>query len=195
MSKFASLTAGLLARKGEAEPASTPFADQLLTRVGSPASDIRALTPMHSHVHTHVEPGALPKEEGLKVHLQAARQSEFTSIFGTFGRRVVQENARQEAELAKPPVPPPLTIVPAVEEDEQADNQCGTCPGPSAEESAKTFHVNLRLKRQRFVKLKLSAALLRRPVQDIVSEALDQWFDKLPPDVMGDCACLKGRGE
>jgi hypothetical protein len=196
MSKFASLTAGLLARKGEAEPTSTPFADQLLTRVGAPAADIRALTPMHGHhVHAHVEPGMAQKEEGLKVHAQAAKASEFTSIFGTFGRRVVQEAARQEAALlAKPPAPPALSVV-AAEEEEHAENQCGACPGPGVEESSKTFHVNLRLKRQRFVKLKLSAALLRRPVQDIVSEALDQWFEKLPPDVMGDCACLKGRCE
>jgi len=41
--KFASLTAGLLARKGEAEPSATPFADQLLTRVGGPAVDLRPM--------------------------------------------------------------------------------------------------------------------------------------------------------
>ena len=66
---------------------------------------------------------------------------------------------------------------------------------PIAEESGKTFHVNLRMKRPRFVKLKLSAALLRKPVQDIVAEALDAWFERLPPDVLGDCACMKARGE
>jgi hypothetical protein len=199
MSKFASLTAGLLARKGEAEPTSTPFAEQLLTRVGSPASDIRALTPMHSHVHTHVEPGAHPKEEGLRLHTPAAKSNEtFTSVFGTFGRRAVQEAQRQqEAAVVKPPpAPPALTLVPQQhEEEEHADNSCAACPGPSPEEAAKTYHVNLRLKRLRFVKLKLSAALMRRPVQEIVSEALDQWFEKLPPDVMGDCACLRGRGD
>jgi hypothetical protein len=197
MSKFASLTAGLLARKGEAEPTSTPFADQLLTRVGAPASDIRALTPMHSHVHTHVEPGAHPKEEGLKLHTAKPNET-FTSVFGTFGRRAVQEAAarQQEAEVVvKPPAPPALTLVPPHEEDEHVDNSCAACPGPSPEEAAKTYHVNLRLKRLRFVKLKLSAALLRRPVQEIVSEALDQWFERLPSEVMGDCACLRGRGE
>jgi hypothetical protein len=198
MSKFASLTAGLLARKGEAEPTSTPFADQLLTRVGSPASDIRALTPMHAHVHTHVEPGAHPKEEGLRLHMPAPKPNEaYTSVFGTFGRRAVQEAQRhQEAEVVvKPPAPPALTHVPPHEEEEHADNSCAACPGPSPEEAAKTYHVNLRLKRLRFVKLKLSAALLRRPVQEIVSEALDQWFENLPPDVMGDCACLKSRAD
>ena len=46
MSRFASLTAGLLARKGEAAPAATPFGEQLLMRVGSQRADIQGLTPM-----------------------------------------------------------------------------------------------------------------------------------------------------
>jgi hypothetical protein len=190
MSKFASLTAGLLARKGEAEPTSTPFAEQLLTRVGAPAADIRALTPMpHPHVHTHAEPGVV-KQTGLKQVPAAVKPVDsLTSIFGAFGRREAAEAARQELEPFRP------TLVPSVPSEGGAADNCAVCTGPSAEELAKTFHVNLRLKRQRFVKLKLSAALLRRPVQDIVADALDNWFDKLPPDVLGDCACMKTRGD
>jgi hypothetical protein len=192
MSKFASLTAGLLARKGEAEPTSTPFADQLLTRVGAPSADIRALTPMHGHVHTHAEAGAPAKEQGFKLHAAKPADS-FAAVFGTFGKRAAQEVARREAEAVKaPPAPPSLSVV---HDEEPAASHCGSCEGFGADDAGKTYHVNLRLKRLRFVKLKLSAALLRRPVQEIVSEALDQWFDKLPPDVMGDCACLKARGD
>lgn len=192
MSKFASLTAGLLARKGEAEPTSTPFAEQLLTRVGAPASDIRALTP-YPHVHAHAEAGAAPKQQGLKAAPPPAKPLDpLTTIFGSFGKRHA-EAARQEAEAAKASAPL-LALVPH-EEEEHADNHCGSCVGPTGDDAGKTYHVNLRLKRLRFVKLKLSAALLRRPVQDIVSEALDQWFEKLPPDVMGDCACLKTRSD
>lgn len=194
MSKFASLTAGLLARKGEAEPTATPFADQLLTRVGAPAADIRALTPMpHPHVHVHVEPAAKPRTP-------KAQADSVTSIFGTFGRRPMPELERLRSELpselpvaAKAP-PAPAALLPA-DEDDHAESHCVTCPGPSAEDATKTFHVNLRMKRQRFVKLKLSSALLRKPVQEIVADALDDWFDRLPPDVMGDCACLKARGD
>jgi hypothetical protein len=178
MSKFASLTAGLLARKGEAEPAATPFADELLTRVGSPAADIRPLTPMTQHHHPVQAPAtvqALVKPPAPKPLLPDA------SPFGTFGRRTPTELERARHDL---------TMVQA-HNDEEPDH-CATCIAP--EDATKTFHVNLRLKRPRFVKLKLSAALLRRPVQDVVSEALDQWFDKLPPDVLGDCACLRSRG-
>ncbi len=193
MSKFASLTAGLLARKGEAEPTSTPFAEQLLTRVGSPASDIRALTP-YPHVHTHAEPGAQGKQQGLKAAPPppAKPLDPLTTIFGSFGRRHA-EGVRPDADPPKSAAPM-LSIV-AHEDEEHADSHCGTCVGPTGDDAGKTYHVNLRLKRLRFVKLKLSAALLRRPVQDIVSEALDQWFEKLPPDVLGDCACLKARGD
>src|SRR6185295_11870686 len=176
MSKFASLTAGLLARKGEAEPAATPFAEQLLTRVGMPdaAAEVRALTPM-----PHPHHGAPPAKPPVAKPLDPA-----ASVFGSFGRRSSQEleRARHEAPLT---YPKPFGA-PHHDEEEHVDSHCATCPGPSADDAGKTYHVNLRLKRLRFVKLKLSAALLRRPVQDVVSEALDAWFDKLPADVIGE---------
>lgn len=131
-----------MARKGEAAPAATPFAEQLLARVGSHRADIQGLTPM--------------------AHSGSAKR--------------------------------PLYEVTQCDE-ERVDAHCGACVGPVSEDPGKTFHVNLRLKRARFVKLKLSAALLRRPVQDIVSEALDRWFEGLPSDVIGDCACMKAPGE
>lgn len=177
MSKYASLTAGILARKGEAEPTATPFADQLLTRVGCPAPEIEGLTPMHGH-------GAKPP---LARPLDSA-----TSAFGSFGRRMTAEAAKSEPARA---VHPALSVVPVLDDEEHTDAHCVVCPGPSPEEAGKTYHVNLRLKRKRFVKLKLSAALLRRPVQEIVAEALDNWFETLPGDVLGDCACLKARGD
>jgi hypothetical protein len=218
MSKFASLTAGLLARKGEAEPAATPFADLLLTRVGAPATDIRALTPMHAHsAASHAykpspEVKALePKPFEARATAPAAKAAgdTVTPIFGSFGRRSAQEleRARHDVELRSAP-PQLLPVAPDDEEhhadghadqqaethtESQAASQCVSCPGPQPEDTAKTYHVNLRLKRQRFIKLKLSAALLRRPVQDVVAEALDQWFEKLPTEVLGDCACMRAR--
>jgi hypothetical protein len=173
--RFASLTAGLLARKGEAEPAATPFADQLLTRVGMPAQEVR-LSPMprpQSFGHRQAAPTILPDVPSL-----------YTDPLD---------------DAALPPPPPaqrfePVTrIVPlrAVPQPAPAETACGNCPSP--EDAGKVYHVNLRLKRQRFVRLKLSAALLRKPVQEIVSEALDKWFDTMPDDVKGGCACLAGK--
>jgi len=180
MSKFASLTAGLLARKGEAEPAATPFAEQLLTRVGTPASaaDVRALTPMPHHEASAKPPLAKPLDT--------------TPIFGSFGRRSPQELERVRG---LPDATKASNVTMLHQEEDEHESQCAACPGPHLDDAGKTYHVNLRLKRLRFVRLKLSAALLRRPVQDVVGEALDAWFDRLPADVMGDCACLKTRTE
>jgi hypothetical protein len=191
--KFASLTAGLLARKGEAEPSATPFADQLLTRVGAPAVDLR---PMIQNMPQRPQP----------------------LTFGppVFGRRVSheQDHCRPEPGETTGPAPVPVlpALVPAVQDDHPTlhhalpaehhlelhhheASRCATCPGPSAEDAHKTYHVNLRMKRMRFIRLKLTAALLRRPVQDIVSEALDAWFETVPEEVLGDCACLHSRGD
>ena len=119
-----------------------------------------------------------------------------------FGRRPAHEIDHPYQEPAEmPPAPSPLqspSLLQVVEDEHHEvhqDPRCGSCTGPSPEEAHKTYHVNLRMKRMRFVRLKLTAALLRKPVQEIVSEALDAWFETVPSDVLGDCACLNSRGE
>ena len=189
MSKFASLTAGLLARKGEAEPSATPFADQLLTRVGAAAVDMR---PMIQNTPQRPQP----------AHLTPP----------VFGRRPPHDHDHpHQAPAEVPPTPAPLTmpapaptplvgptLVHSVDEehhDLHQESRCGTCPGPSPEDANKTYHVNLRMKRMRFVRLKLTSALMRKPVQEIVNEALDAWFETVPHDILGDCACLNARAD
>ena len=162
MNKFASLTSGLLARKGTAEPAATTYAEELLKRVDATGPDFRTYG--------------------------------FTGS-SAFGRRPTASESsllleRREPVPVEAPVPPPTPprpLPPTCHEGATGDttHSCFTDPD-------KTFHVNLRLKRKRFVRLKLASALLRRPTQDIVSEALDEWFAKLPPDVLGDCECMRG---
>lgn len=160
MNKFASLTSGLLARKGTAEPAATTYADELLKRVDATGPDFR--------------------------------------IYGysggsAFGRRPTASESILFLERHDPvpdevPVPPlPRSLHPGCHDGASGDTTHGCLTDPD-----KTFHVNLRLKRKRFVRLKLASALLRRPTQDIVSDALDEWFARLPPDVLGDCECMRG---
>jgi hypothetical protein len=167
MNKFASLTSGLLARKGTAEPAATTYAEELLKRVDATGPDFR----------TYGYSGS-----------------------SAFGRRPTASESslfldRPEPVPVEAPVPPPAPApTPArplshtgCHEGATGDTTHGCLADPD-----KTFHVNLRLKRKRFVRLKLASALLRRPTQDIVSDALDEWFAKLPPDVLGDCECMRG---
>jgi hypothetical protein len=165
MNKFASLTSGLLARKGTAEPAATTYAEDLLKRVDATGPDFR----------TYGYSGS-----------------------SAFGRRSTASESslfldRPEPVPVEAPVPPPA---PAPTRPLSAtgcnDGATGDTTHGCHADPDKTFHVNLRLKRKRFVRLKLASALLRRPTQDIVSEALDEWFAKLPPDVLGDCECMRG---
>jgi hypothetical protein len=178
--KFASLTAGLLARKGEAEPSATPFAEQLLTRVGAPAVDLRPM---------------IPNQTALKPPSVVAN----TPVFGRRPAHDIDHPHQEPVEM--PPAPIPLhspSLHQAVDDethDVHHEVRCGSCTGPSPDDAHKTYHVNLRMKRMRFIRLKLTAALLRKPVQEIVSEALDAWFDTVPTDVLGDCACLHSRAD
>ena len=200
--KFASLTAGLLARKGEAEPSATPFAEQLLTRVGAPAVDMRPMiqntpqrqpTPFaapvfgrrlpHDGDHLHHEPIEMPPAP-IPLHSPSLLPSVDDA----------QHDEHPEALFDFHPEPH-REIHHEVHHEAPVESRCGTCPGPSAEDANKTYHVNLRMKRMRFIRLKLTSALLRKPVQEIVSEALDAWFETVPPEVLGDCACLNSRGE
>src|SRR5258706_13689074 len=135
--KFASLTAGLLARKGEAEPSATPFADQLLTRVVAPAVDLRPM-------------------------IQNTPQRPQPTHFATpvFGRRPPHEldHPHQEPDEV-PPAPLPLTaptLVHSVDDDHHDlahETRCGSCPGAPPRDANKTYHVNLRMKRMRFIRL------------------------------------------
>ena len=213
MSKFASLTAGLLARKGEAEPSATPYADQLLTRVGAPAVDLR---PMIQNVPQRPKPvhfvppvfGRRPPQDhdhhGHEDHDDVPHEFadsppppqplETPAVIATTPAPVLAPPAPIFTPVAAPKLVHSATDnhheLPAVTEP-----RCGSCPGPSPEEANKSYHVNLRMKRMRFVRLKLTAALMRKPVQEIVNEALDAWFETVPSDVLGDCACLNARSD
>jgi hypothetical protein len=178
-SRFASLTAGLLARKGEAEPAATPFADQLLTRVGMPAQEVQ-LSPMRRHNpfgHRQAVPAIPPDVPSFFTDPPDPELPPPPAIFEPV-RRIVQLRPIMAEALQAEPNQPELAPT------------CGGCPSP--EDAGKVYHVNLRLKRKRFVRLKLTAALSKRPVQDIVSEALDAWFAQLPQELKEGCPCMTG---
>jgi hypothetical protein len=216
--RFASLTAGLLARKGEAEPAATPFADQLLTRVGMPAVET-GLAPMRRASSHHLTPIAAAAKflgDGLaafgKRDASPAYPPDVPSFFTDppddefppppalipkpelRASSFAGDDGVQFVAHAKEPAPGTRAHLRAVS---STDTVCKTSGSncPAVDEGSKVYHVNLRLKRARYVRLKLAAALTRRPTQEIVAEALDAWFATMPVDLVGDCACLAGRGD
>lgn len=56
---------------------------------------------------------------------------------------------------------------------------------------AKRAAITLRLDPQRYVRLKVASAQLRRTSQDILTEALDRYMRTMDPAVVAPCACLK----
>jgi hypothetical protein len=172
--KFASLTAGLLARKGEAHPAATTELTDEFTR--------------GSFLPQRYEPTAetLPQKTILEpTPLQ--QQALLVRAFET----PPEPQLRERLPVVSEPPPPRETRPARVEESsskEGAAERCPVCPGDPLDE--RRFHVSVRLKRGRYLRLKLAAASLHKPSQEIISEALDAYFTRLGPDVLGDCPCL-----
>jgi hypothetical protein len=166
--KFASLTAGLLARKGEAHPAATSELTDELTR----GSYLQTSTSSERHVE---EPRLPTASEQQALLVKAFETPELTS-----------------REWLRAPVAPairePLRVPVVCHSDEDSAQRCASCPSDPLDE--RRFHVSVRLKRGRYLRLKLAAASLHRPSQEIIGEALDAYFSKLGSDVLGDCPCL-----
>ena len=67
--------------------------------------------------------------------------------------------------------------------------------GPSSTPAGRA-RVSVRLDRERHLKLKLTAAHLRRTLQDVITDALDRYLEQLGPEVLRtDCACLGMKSE
>ena len=71
-----------------------------------------------------------------------------------------------------------------------SSGSCGVADAVAADPTRR-FHVSVRLKQSHFVRLKIASALLKKPSQDIVGEALGMFFRSLDPAVFGDCACAR----
>jgi hypothetical protein len=198
--RFASLSSGLLARKGAAQPA-------MASHSGGNPRLMRedALTPM-----------ARSPQPDQRPLSQPVRETPFRPVEAL-------EKAGYAFETAPPPFPPPQPVVPRVMpaslfqspplarapvKAEAANlslpqqaapmtmDGCGatgacSIADPSVGDPARRFHVSVRLRQGHFVRLKIASAQLRKPSQDIVAEALSDYFRKLDPNLFGDCACSR----
>ena len=172
---FASLSSGLLARKGAARPAMRPqgfgphngfddlgwndmgaevhgeFEDELPEHV---PSSIAALTPA---------PKAAPQDVA-----QEAPEPEVVAQ-----QRAIAESFAAEEAPAPAPVPaePPAAVVALPRRQAPA-----AAPAPAGKKSAFT----LRVDAQRHLRLRLATAVTGRSAQQLVTEALDQLLASLP---------------
>jgi hypothetical protein len=175
-SRFASLTAGLLARKGEAMPASVDsHADDVMVRGQSGWT-----SPWGAQAAAPPPPS--PPSPPPFVPRARLETAGYTFDATPAAAPVVRPVAAI--------LPPPLAALPPL----KPEDACGglpTCGDLNLPDPSKRFHVSVRLRKGLYVRLKLAAAQLHRPSQDIVGDALTAYFATLDPELFGDCACLR----
>ncbi len=189
---FASLSSGLLARKGAAKPAMRPqgfgsFGSSLedlgWNDMGhGPASlhDIHEAHELPEHVPSSIE--ALTPAPGGRTHAEPPA--------------VVEQQRALEARLAEPEPEPQSEPEAEAEPDFEPEPQVPEAPVPEPVRAPQAEIVTLprsravaarakaaftlRLDPERHLKLRLACALSRRSAQQLVTEALDDFLDSLP---------------
>jgi hypothetical protein len=197
---FASLSSGLLARKGAAKPAMRP---QGFGSFGSSLEDLgwndmgHAPGALHDINEAHEPPEHVPSSIEALTPAPGGRSHNEPPA-------VVEQRRELEARLSPPE--PEVEPDPEPEAEVQAEPEAEFQPEPEAETPAqpearvvrlprsrvaapthsKAVAVRakaaftLRLDPERHLKLRLACALSRRSAQQLVTEALDDFLDSLP---------------
>jgi hypothetical protein len=200
---FASLSSGLLARKGAAKPAMRPqgynvfggnIEDLGWNDMGQPEtheeehvpSSAAALTPS-PRVVTHVVPDAAPEPAPAPVVVEQQRvlRDSFEAEEPedeAFEEAGVDESAEADAPQAdepegdEPQIDAPIAISHA--EPAQVVELARRRPAPAVARSRAAF--TLRLDSERHLKLRLACAVTRCSAQQLVTGALDDFLNSLP---------------
>lgn len=187
---FASLSSGLLARKGAAKPAMRP---QGFGQLGGHPEDLGwndmgygnlPIDPIEEELPEHVPssiaaltPAPRPNEPGAKDYYdsseygeEASEEEEESEVESPVveQQRAIAASFSASPAVASAPVGEPAPVVALPRRPRQA---------PGLKEKAA---FTLRLDRERHLKLRLACALRHRSAQQIVSEALDEYLKSLP---------------
>lgn len=173
---FASLSSGLLARKGMAKPAMRP---QGFGQAASPVDDL-GWNDM-GHVPAPAAPASPPAFLKAVEHVP----SPIAALTPMGGER------NEEEEVAELPVVEQQRA--AIEASFAAPEPAAPAAKPGAKASAKVKAAfTLRLEAERHLKLRLACAVTGRSAQQLVTEALDQLL-KSKPEVEALAGQLPGR--
>jgi len=177
--RFASLTAGLLARKGEAQPAASGFSRDMTNSL-SAAAEGPSEPPKASVGETGNEPA---KEAAPRAGL---RRRSVAEVLG-------QAKQSEDKEAARPTSKPPA---------EDQDPCAEACPDTVAAEPSgaeppysepKRTTVSVRLEASNYIKLRLAAAHLGKTQAEVIGAALELYLRALEPHLTTQCACLRKR--
>ncbi|MFL6845805.1 MAG: hypothetical protein ACJ8ER_13085 [Allosphingosinicella sp.] len=188
---FASLSSGLLARKGAAKPAMRP---QGFGSFGGSLEDLgwndmghngaHEVQDIHEHVPSSIEaltpsPGGRgPIEPPAVVEQQRELAARLVQPEPELEPELEPEDDLAEPEVAlEQPEPEPEPVVRA---PRQPDAEVVSLPRSRSMVAKAKAAFTLRLDPDRHLKLRLACALSRRSAQQLVTEALDQFLDSLP---------------
>ena len=204
---FASLSSGLLARKGAARPAMRP---QGFGQAGAGLEDLG----WNDMGFEPPKPAAAPRDEShdafgeeieevAPVHptgltpVQSPVHTQHAEIADRLGVEDSEDEFDETAELYEPeadeaeaPVsePAPVAILPTPAPPPRRAPRTRAAPGSKGKAA-----FTLRLDPSRHLKLRLACAVDGRSAQQIVTDALDQMLDRMPElDVMAEKAKRKG---
>ena len=196
---FASLSSGLLARKGAAKPAMRPQGfGQMNMGVGledlgwndmghapnAPAPDFG-----HDELPEHVPSSISALTPAPRPHVEPVREQEEEAV-EEFAEEIVDE---VEEEIAPPPVVEQQRAIEASFAEPvpakrarpaKVQATAAVVPLPPRQRSPRGSNAKaaftLRLDAERHLKLRLACAVTHRSAQHIVTEALDQYLASLP---------------
>ena len=207
-SDFASLTAGLLARKGEALPAAAGFTSQnvVSTNFGESqavAEDICQDMALAQHlpkpsVKEAKAPDTPPVPKPSKrPKIVAQKSAEAAEKPAEPIVKPVQAKAEKVAPKAveSQAKPAPKSVVAKPSFGKRGEVDCEPCDQidtiRKTADPEKRAAVTLRLDPTRYFCLKMAGARARRTNQDILTEALDLYLAKLSDEELKDCNCLR----
>ncbi len=211
---YASLTAGLLARKGEAIPATASFEGEGITSAHQARRHLTSLPPASLYWEERAGPSSVPsgivEDPPLPFAAASAPAEGPQPAQGSSPAAPGESPGESSGESGVNGVLPPgvegflLGREVSFTAPETAQSRSGEKPSEKADEGAplpaalaedvgpaRAVPVNIRFDAARYLCLKMAAVKLGRSKQDILSAALDRYLESLADTELKECACLR----
>jgi len=182
---FASLSSGLLARKGQARPAMRPqgfgfntgLDDLGWNDMGHDAAPRPVTARLPANLAGPATPAPMPVAVPVAVPPVVRQQEEIAREFAQPAEPVVEAPVVEIVAEAPAPVAPKPKAAP---KKAGAPKLAAAPKGVAKPGEGRKAAFTLRLDAERHLRLRLACAVQNRSAQLLVTDALDQWLDSLP---------------
>jgi len=179
---FASLSSGLLARKGQARPAMRPqgfgFSTGGLDDLGWNDMGHDAARTVTARLPANLAGPATSAPMPVAVPPVVRQQEEIAREFAPPAEPAIEESVAEMVAEAPAPVAPRAKAAPR---KARASKRAVSAPESVAQRGeGRKAAFTLRLDAERHLRLRLACAVQNRSAQTLVTDALDQWLDSLP---------------